>query len=347
MNRRLLTLTQLTLATLLLTFVMVSCNKNHQKINTDNQSDYTELIEKSKDLKKHVTDFKSRMEFYRNNPGVKTGGQLYTKESAILEIENLINYNFCYTGLQCNKKSYEETELIMPLDDLLKINDPKLSEVYFNQLIDSLQAQMGRVNYTNMKLLLVDLELGNIDSNGDAVVIVGALIGNEATSVLHNDSWIYGDNQGLCSSGWTNDEDAASQLATRVTNAMLPDPPNGYMWTFGNPHSKVLNPKDHPLTTSPDNYLDYKIFYAEENAGLQLTIGDDEECLTMYEMNFYEDYYIDFAEGFENEYSQKFSNCILYGQPEYSPHSIKHYYTIIIGTRHLKYPFEVDDILEY
>ncbi len=348
MKKRLLKLTRFTLASTLLAIVIAGCNKSNQRINSDDQTDFSELIERSKTVQEQVLDFKSTMEYYRDNPGVKTGGQLYEADEAILELESLINYNFCYTGLECNKKTYEETEFTMPLDDLLQINDPKLSEVYYDRLIDTVQAQMGRVNYSNMKLLIVDLELGNIASNGDATVFVGALIGNEATAVLHNDSWIYGLNQGLCSSGYSNDEDAATQLCTRVTNAMLPNPPNGYIWTFGNPHSKNIYAKDHPLTTAPDNYLDYKVFYAEENPELQLTIGDAEECLSIYEMNFYEGYYIDFAEDLENEFSQDFSSCIIEGihiitTSEY----IVHKYRIFVGTRHLKYPFEVEDILTY
>ena len=110
-------------------------------------------------MQDHILDFKKRMEFYRDNPNVKSGGELYTADSAVIELERLLNFNFCYTNIECDQKTYETSEVIMPLDDLLKINDPNLMQVYYNKTIDTIQAQMGRVNYGNMKLLLVDIEV--------------------------------------------------------------------------------------------------------------------------------------------------------------------------------------------
>ncbi len=332
-----------------------SCNKTTE--NPDVKSgdeDYTELIEKSKAMQEHVEAFKEKMEYYRDNAGVKSGGQLYSADEAVTELESLLNYNFCYTGIECNKKSFVTSEVLMPLDDIQRINDPELMIVYYDKVIDTIQAQMNRVNYCNMKLLLVDIEVAQYDSNGDAVISIGALIGNETTSILQNDAWIFGKNEGLCVTGWYNDEDAATQLCTRVTNSMYVDPPSGYIWTFGDPHDQTISPLDHPLWTASthNNYLDYKIFYAEDafyTPNTTLIIGDDEECLSAYEMSFYEAHYISFAEEVEDNYSQDFSYCLNDGN-EYNVgnhHYIQHDYTIYVGTKLLKYPFTVDDILEY
>ncbi len=284
-------------------------------------------------MQEHILAFKAKMEYYRDNPGLKTGGELYTSDSAVMEIESLINFNFCYTNIECVKKTFELSEVTMPLDELEKINDPDLMQVYYNKIIDTIQAQMGRVNYSNMKLLLVDLENTGTDSNGDAIVSVGALIGKEYLSVLHIDSWIYGEHEGLCGSGWYNDEDAATQLDARVTDAMLPDPPNSCRWFFTAIDHKYINPENDQLNPTPNNYRDYKIYYASDDVA---QITETTKCLSGSDMNFYKAYYIDYAQDFEVESGKKFYYCALSGNAYPLPYHIQHDYTIYVGYRFLE-----------
>ena len=313
-------------------FLLVTMNNcSKEKNETVVTEDQTPVIEKSKAIQEHVLAFKAKMEYYRENPGLKAGSELYTADSAVIEIESLINYDSCNTNIVCNQKTFEVSEITMPLDELEKINDPDLMQVYYNKVMDTIQAQMNRVNYNNKRLLLIDLERIGTDSNGDAIVSVGSLFGNQQPIILHNDNWWYGESMGLCGTQQYAPEDGATQLDYRVTNYMLPDPPSGSNWWFRSITSTYIIPTSDPLTTDFDNYLDYKIFYATTANGL--IIDYDVKCMSQYEMNFYEDHYIDYAQELETT-NRKFAKCILtgnsYGTPVYH---IQHNYTLFIGER--------------
>ncbi len=314
--------------TLLIMGSMYYCNKDHSQFVTN--EDETFLIEKSNALEKHVLTFKSKMERYRDNPSLKTSGDLYTADSAVIEIESLINYDSANINILCNQKTLEVSEIIMPLNEVDKINDPDLMQVYYDKIMDSITSQMNRVNYSKKRLLLTDLTNIGTDGNGDAIIKITSLIGNQQTVVLHNDNWWYGENLGLCSTHQYAPEDGASQLDMRVTNYMLPDPPSGATWWFRGITSTYITPTSDPLTTDFDNYLDYKIFYATTENGL--VIDDDVKCMSQYEMNFYEGHYINYAQDLETT-SRKFANCVLVGVPLPNPYRIQHKYTIFVGER--------------
>jgi len=327
-----------------ITFYLTNCQKQQEGLNKQTNDQIT-IDEKSQAMTSHVLAFKTKMEYYRNNPDLKSGGELYTADSAVLELESLLNYNFCYTGIECNKKTFEIAEITMPLDEIERINDPNLMLVYYDKVIDTIQAQMGRVDYENMKLLLVDLEQTGTDSNGDAIVSVGALIGNEGIRSLEEGVWFYGENMGLCGSGNYAPEDAASQLELRVINNVLPEPPQGGSWRYSNVVNTYIIPTQDPLTNNPDNYLDYKIFYATEAVA---PITDTEKCLPMVEMSFYMNHYIDYALNYETTTNKDFKDCIIEGNPYWVPvYHIQHDYWIYVGHRYLIMEIPVINILTY
>lgn len=245
----------------------------------------------------HILEFKERMAYYHENPNLKTGGQLYSASEAVIELESLLNFNFCYTDIQCNQKKFVTSEVIMPLDELEKINDPKLMEVYYDCTIDTIQAQMGRVNYPNMKLLLVDLEVSGMDSNGDAIVSVGALIGNAGTiSQTDEIGWWFGGLEGNCQHDiHTHGLDATSIITSDLYFANFPVPAPGISIKKTNitplativPWNNYIDP-----IAERDNYLDSKVFSADVAYGV---IDDDTRCLSdNMEMPFYLDHYNQF-----------------------------------------------------
>ena len=322
-----------------ITFVVVqSC----QKTSDVREPVVSGLDDESTAVREHILAFKAKMEYYRQNPNLKSSGTSYTADSATIEIESLINFDFCYTNIECNQKTFATSQVIMPLDEYDSINDPNLMDVYYDKVIDTVQAQMGRVNYTNMKLLLVDLEVSGYESNGDAIIKVGSLIGNEQNIVFHNDNWWYGRNLGLCGSQQYAPEDGASQLEARVIDNVLPDPPAGGRWHFTNPVPTTIDPTQDPLDETPDNYLDYKVFYATEAVG---TIDFDVKCMSIYEMSFYKNHYIDYAQGCETT-DLKFADCLIEGKQYTDDYFyIQHEYTIWVGYRFVEYTITVGDIL--
>ncbi|MBU2554270.1 MAG: hypothetical protein KKF98_07390 [Bacteroidetes bacterium] len=294
----------------------------------------------------HILEFKERMAYYHENPNLKTGGELYSALEAATELENLLNYNFCYTSSNCNQKEYFSSDFIIPLDDLEKINDPKLMDVYYNKVIDTIQAQMGRNNFSTKNLLAVDLEVSGMDSNGDAIVSIGALIGNGQAGVLNNDDWWYGENEGMYPYGQYVPEDAASQLMKRVIDDVIPIPPTGGRWTYTGVVNELIPATQDPLHGgNPDNYRDFKIFYATEAVA---TITNAQKHLPMAEMSFYESNYIDYALGYETATGMDFSDCNITGGPLFQPvYFIQHNYRMFAGNRHLAMNIGIDDILAY
>jgi len=324
-----------------LTLIMANCQKQQESQIQNNPID-----EQSREVMQHILDFKARMEYYKQNPNLKAGGETYTADSAALELESLLNFDFCYTDIECNKKTFETSEVILPLDILERINDPNLMQVYYDKVIDTIQAQMGRVNYSNMKLLLVDLEVSGYNSNGDAIVSVSSLIGNEQNVVLHNDSWMYGENLGMCGTGNYAPEDAAKQLDKRVTINMQEQPPSGGRWYFTNIEPLYCVPTQDQLDPIPNNHRDYKIYYATSTVGL---IDDNVKCLSLSDMVFYENHYVDYAEAFEITSGKYFNYCNIAGNPYLNYQNdldhIQHDYYIYVGNRFVEYVEDIGDIL--
>lgn len=293
----------------------------------------------------HIQAFKQRMEYYRDNRGIKTGGESYFATQAAEELESLINLDFCHTNVSCTEQAFETAQVIMPLNDIDKINDPDLMALYFDEIIGIIQGQMNSLTYESKQLLLVDLEYIGTNPDEDALISIGSLIGNNQLQLLHNGEWWYGENMGLCGTGQYAPEDAATQLALQVRNTLLPAPPAGGRWVYTGITNTYINPTQDPLTNNPDNYLDYKIFYATEAVG---TIDYEVQCLSLYEMGFYENHYIAYAIDFENATGKDFYNCIAEGlaYPD-SEYHIQHNYWVYVGHRFLVIDMEVENILEY
>jgi hypothetical protein len=243
-----------------------------------------------------VLSFKARMEFYRDNPDLKTGGLTYPADTATQELETLINYEFCYTDIECNTRTMEISELIMPLNIYQRINDPELMQVYYGKVIDSIQAQMERVSFSNKRLLLVDLEFDGIDANGDAIISIRSIVGNQMTLTLHQPTgWWFGNFGGTCDHNFIGERDATTEIHNEIYYFIqFPAPPPGKKYVKDNIITLDAITPDDPgnwLVDPPyrDNYLDNKLFIADHLYG---TIGDYQLCVTDHdEMPFYIDQY--------------------------------------------------------
>jgi len=187
--KKIMKLSAIAITTIVLALALQKCNKNYYKDNVPEQSVNTGDNDNSDAITAHILAFKQRMKYFKDNPGLKDEGDKYTADSAVIEMEASLNFTFCYTDIQCNKKTFEHSEVTMPLDNNNEISEADISTLY-DVIIDTIKAQMYRVNYDSMKLLLVDLERTGTDNNGDAIISVGSLIGNEGTiNVLNSNGW--------------------------------------------------------------------------------------------------------------------------------------------------------------
>jgi hypothetical protein len=236
----------------------------------------------------------------------------------------------------------------MPLENG-EISESDLS-IFQEDVIDEIQAHMAALTYPNKRLMVVDLEYLGDDGNGDALVGITSLVGNQQAGFLHADEWWYGNNAGTCN-GHYAPEDAASQLQQRVIDAMLPAPPANCRWYFTNTISEVYEALDFDNVTTIDNYCDYPVFYAIDNPSHNppLEIDYDERCLSGYEMNFYEGQYISIASDFEDDNSLKFSECLVFDDYNGTVNAevkIWHEYTVTIGNRYMECTIDVENIEE-
>jgi len=325
-----------------------------KKENTNTQVKQTVVDDESQAITAHILAFKERMTYYHENPNLKSGGQLYTAIEAAIELENLLNYNFCYTDSICSLVKSISSEIIMPLDEVEKINDPKLMEVYYDRAIDTIQALMGRVNYSNMILLLVDLDVSGMDSNGDAIISVGVVVGNRANippAPSQAPGWWYGNEGGDCEHNYFGQLDATMVLTDEITAVQFPAPPPGKVrivtelfgldpllpWNYF-----IVNPEYR------DNFEDSKLFYAEDIYG---TITDNTRCLTTYtEMAFYAHQYNQLILAAEETNNLDFTRCVIEDYEEYENSiQIKIWHTLKIYLGHVSLVdiFEKEDILYY
>lgn len=276
-----------------------SCQKQQET-----QTTQTIVDNETLQLTNHILDFKERMELFRDTPGIKSEIK-YPAPDATTELENLINFNFVNGAILVNKQEIVYSETSMPLDVLSEIGESKLSEFYYNQVINLIQAQMLALNYTNMKLLYVDLEHKGTDSEGNAIIGISSVIGNEGSLqiVITETGWKFGFARGDCDGNYINGLDAAQLLEYELNKTNNDLPPSGYVWrwkdivTVGPLHAQTgntewVNPDDDVIE---DNYQDYLIYYANSEFNTPQVLTVEDECISSdseigwnLEMQFYE-----------------------------------------------------------
>ncbi len=329
----------------------IRCSKDS---NEPALSQSEQLQQESEAVVAHILAFKERMEFCRDNPDMKSSGIGSPADSATLEIESLLNYDFCYTDIECNTRTLEVTELIMPLNIYQRINDPELTLVYYEKVIDSIQAQMGRVSFANKKLLLVDLEFDGYDANGDAIISIRSIVGNQMTLTEHQPTgWWFGNFGGTCDHNYTG-RDATTEIHREIYYFIhFPAPPPGKKYVKSNIITLgKITPEDEGnwLVDPPDrdNYEDNKLFIADHIYG---TIGDYQLCITNHdEMPFYINHYNQFISDAENDYGFDMTEFVIEDKQIVSGNNytkIWHELTITLGNVYLINYVVTQDITTY
>ncbi len=344
--------------------VVQSC----QKIVDVQQTENTIVDDESKTIVERILAFKKRMELYRNNPGLKTE-QKYTADSAVTELEDLVNFDFGHGMLQVDKQEIVYSEISMPLDSLLKIGDSDLSQFYYDQLIEEIQDHMlGLSGYDSIRLMFVDLKHKETTGNGDAIISINSVIGNKSVVSIQSseEGWWFGKKGGDCDDNYSGILDAAILLEQELNQGSNNPPPSGYIWRWKNVVAvwpiqpmdpDYINPDDD---VEEDNYQDRLIYYAN-SAFSGGTLTNDDKCISTdsetgwnLEMDFYSDSYFtigyDIMLGYNG--NETFTDIVEYDgvDPENNNNSIvKHDLKITSSYRYAVPVGEVviEDILEY
>ncbi len=91
------------------------------------------------------------------------------------------------------------------------------------------------LSYQNMKLLFVDLEHKGTTAEGDAIIGVSSVIGNEGSiqlSLLSEEGWKFGLGRGDCDGNYMDGLDAALLLENELNQNSNDPPPSGYVWRW-------------------------------------------------------------------------------------------------------------------
>ncbi|PJB55182.1 MAG: hypothetical protein CO098_17660, partial [Bacteroidetes bacterium CG_4_9_14_3_um_filter_41_19] len=235
----------------------------------------------------------------------------------------------------------------------------KASEKYFDNILESIQDKYFMAEFTEKRLVSVDLE----PVNGGDSLSINLIIGNPIIPYYPSGDWKYGDNLGQCDGGLYAPLDAADVLAMDVRNYFYQDPPTNCRWSFTNITDYVKeNPLDYPNTNDVphynnnkiDNYCDYLIYYAIDNV---TPYGTDEVICIEHddEEAFYRQNYINFTQKCLDdapvflEGKMKYQTSIYIGEEKYNDghYYLRHKLITRLGRRFAACSIPIEDISQY
>lgn len=356
-----LRLTSLSVCITLLLVTMSYCSKSKKDFAANNNKDYTELIEKSKAKQEHILEFKKKMEYYRDNPGLKSGDELLQIDATIIDWEATINFTYCHAYLELSDIVEYDIVLDIPLIKGDSITIANASDKYYNNILETIQNKFIETDYIDKKLMCVDLE----PINGGDSLKINIFVGLEVSDIPPLLDWIYGEKQGECgTNAYATIYDAAIILAIDVRNHFYQEPPANCRWYFtdiiayeDNNPTLVPNPDDQPYYypgVITDNYKDYMIYYAHQIVAPGLS--DDVRCVeSLSEKGFYRQSYINITQGHIEdapvylEGQMKFYTCdytgleLNFGTYYYLTHKLE----TRLGRRFCECTISVEDISQY
>ncbi len=261
-----------------------ACSKQETEIQTSG----TEAVQMSQaDIKfqNQLVAFKSKLDFKREHPGYKSG-ELMSVDSAIYLMEALFNYTYGFPEKSYKKFKHDTCIIILTTnsDGMISLNDINLKYLELKSAIQTLHYNSG---FLQKRLLLASIEKGEVEGNTvelDIYTVTGEL-GGTAYPFEEGDDWWYGHEWGRCDETPGSDTiDASELIEINVSlSYIMPPAPPGYHYTYA-PEDiiEVLgNDYVNPNNPTPENYLDYLLFYATQE------LENYDECLEHEEMNFY------------------------------------------------------------
>jgi hypothetical protein len=298
----------------------------------------------------HVLNFKQRMEYYKEHPGIRSE-EKEQSDATVNYWESSINLTYCYSYLELSDAAVYDTVIAMPpitQDSILMAN---IADKYYNEILYVVKAQYLQAPFTNeaKKLMVVDLER---TTGGDSLQIK-TMVGNTLSMTHPPYDWKYGEKLGTCDSlHYVGEKDAAMICADNTRLHFKEDPPSGCRWYFYSPITTIIvnDPTQYPNPNDPDpvNYEDYMIYYASSAVG---TITDAVLCIEHYdELAFYKQSYIDLTQGWiNNSGGRKFKDCEYggYHKTESGDDIYKHELTTFLGYRTIVCDISIDDIAQY
>jgi len=158
------------------------------------------------------------MAYYRENPNMKGSEQLLQIDSTILDWEATINLTYCHAYLDLGEMVVFDTILDIPLVEGDSIKVAKASEKYYDNILESIQDKYFMAEFTEKRLVSVDLE----PVNGGDSLWISLVVGNPIFPATPLNSWYFGEKEGVClTNQYSTEMDAAIVLAQDVATIFM------------------------------------------------------------------------------------------------------------------------------
>jgi len=219
------------------------------------QKDYT--------IYNKLASFRTQMEFYKNNPSLKSNESVEV-DSAIWLLEGAMNLTYGFPH-----KEYTDYQKGTAIINLEKNNEGKINynelALKYQQVIDEAREDYYGSSFEEKGLYVVDLEVTE-ETTTDVIFTVETItgcLGEDSPSSPIFDSWWYGENEGGCEGNSAPFSDAAQELAAAYPQTDLTEE-----HTLVGAIEKTITGGE-PWLRRPndvlDNEYDYYIFCASEN----------------------------------------------------------------------------------
>ena len=236
-------------------------------------------------FQKQLVDFRDKVKFIQENPGYKSG-EVMSVDSAIYLMEALFNYTYGFPEKSYKKFKHDTCTIMLETntDAMISLEDINLKYLEITSVIKNIHYNSG---FQQKGLLLASIEKGEVEGNVvelDIYTVTGEL-GGTAYPFEEGDDWWYGHEWGRCDETPGSDTTDASELIEINVSLsyIMPPPPPGYHYTFTPEPAIEVDGNEYvnPNNPSPENYLDYLLFYSTQE------LPNYDECLEFEEMNFY------------------------------------------------------------
>ncbi len=237
-----------------------------------------------------ITGFRDKVAHHLENPGLKSGESIAT-DSALWFLEATINYSHCFPNEYYRGFEIDTVYLAISKDADGNIDMGELAQKY-DEMKTEVAALYHGSGFEDKGLAVVDLK--EISQNNSEIVFTSETVtGNKGIDPLpgpfeEGDDWWYGELAGLCieNDNYEEESDAAEELFALI-NDEIPDPSGNYFFINHKPYDITGGDPLIQRDPTPDNHLDYYLYYASTEWGV---CGEDTLCVEYPEMNLYYNY---------------------------------------------------------
>jgi hypothetical protein len=188
--------------------IIYSCQKENNV--KDNSYTNAELSTADLQLEQKIIGFRDQINYIRENPTLKSGGNPWEVEDAIYYMEALANYTYGLASYSREGYTIDSSFIAVPLTNGL-IPAANMAGIY-DKIIDSLSAHNDRITAQDKQLILADISLTAI-SGVAATFKISSGFGTSTGMGSGNDyPWYWGWDLGRCDSAVGMGKDAADKI---------------------------------------------------------------------------------------------------------------------------------------